>query len=431
MNLMSPNVHGTSWNPSQGWDRIWPAGLSALGTVKRDGVEYIGLTELRALGFLPPVAGGAAPETNSGYHTAGSVVTQTSDGRDLNTIWEQFLTLLNAVNGSRQALIRFLTFSVQQPVETVAQQGSGVDFEESSQFGEPVGQRVSPGYFSMAYTFKWYDLAGRYTWQYLADATATMVNSLANAAVEAYWRKQLFEVFKTVFNATNLSATINGNPYTVFKFYNNDGTVPPPYKNNTFLSTHQHYRTTGAGTLVAGDLDEMIADFNSHGYSQENGYRQVLMVHTTQGNVIRSFRSTANGGTGLYDFIPAQGQPGQITAQNTTVIGQTPLGPTLDGLTVIGNYGPLAIVQDDWLPSTHIFGFCTGGVDSLSNPVGIREHAQAALRGLRLVKGRQPDYPLIDSFWNFGFGTGVRHRGAGMVMEVTADATYDPPAAYA
>jgi len=83
------------------------------------------------------------------------------------------------------------------------------------------------------------------------------------------------------------------------------------------------------------------------------------------------------------------------------------------------------------MPTAHIFGFATGGEDSLSNPVGIREHPQAGLRGLRLVKGRQPDYPLIDSFWAFGFGTGVRHRGAGFVMEITADASYDPPADYA
>jgi len=155
------------------------------------------------------------------------------------------------------------------------------------------------------------------------------------------------------------------------------------------------------------------------------------MVHSTQGTVVRGFRAVANGGTGVYDFIPAQNQPGQITAQNTQFVGQGQMAPTLDGLTVIGNYGPLIVVEDDWLPSTHIFGFCTGGTDSLSNPIGIREHANANLRGLRLVKGRQPDYPLIDSFWSFGFGTGVRHRGAGMVMEITADATYDPPAAYA
>jgi len=415
----------TLWTPDKGLDTIWPAWAG--GGISRKGYERV---DLRQIGMLMGVAGGAAPQTGSGFHVPGDVVTTTADGRDLNGIWDDFLEMLNAVNAQRQALLRFLTFTVNDPVELVAQQGSGVDFEESSQFGEPVGQRVVPTYFTMGYTFKWYDLAGRYTWQYLADATAQMVESLGNAAVEAYLRKQLFEVFKTIFNPTNLTATINNAQYNVYKFYNNDGTVPPSFKNNTFLSSHQHYRTTGAGTLNAGDLDEMINDFNSHGYSQENGYTQVLMVHSTIGQVIRQFRSTANTGTGTYDFIPAQGQPGQIITQNTQIIGQSQVPGTLAGLQVIGNYGPLTIVVDDWLPSTHIIGFCTGGTDNLTNPVGIREHAQQNLRGLRLVKGKQADYPLIDSFWAFGFGTGIRHRGAGMVMEITADATYDPPAAY-
>lgn len=389
------------------------------------GMETINLQEL---GILPGIAGGAG---GFGTHTAADVVTQTSDGRDLNVVWQDMLTLLNAANASRQALIRFLTFQVQNPVEMVTQNGTGVDFEEASEFGEPKGVRISPSYFNMGYTFKWYDLAARFTWQYLADATSTMVDSVANAAVEAYWRKQMFEVLKTVFNSTNLTATINQSAYNVYKFYNNDGTVPPTYKSNTFLSTHQHYRTTGAGTLVAGDLDEMLADFASHGYDNSTGYRTVIMVHKTQGDVIRTFRSTANGGTGVYDFLPSQGQPGQLILATQQMIGQGQVPNTLDGLNVIGSYGEALIVQDDWLPTTHIFGFTTGGADSISNPVGIREHAQAGLRGLRLVRGRQPDYPLIDSFWAFGFGTGIRHRGAGMVMEVTADASYDPPAVYA
>jgi hypothetical protein len=419
---MQSKLWTPSWAPGQFPDQVWQGPIAA--EAKR-GME---LVNLRELGFLSGIMGGAGVH---GTNVAADVVTQTADGRDLNQVWQDMLDMLNAANADRQALIRFLTFSVSNPVEQVAQSSSGVDFEEASEFGEPVGARLTPSYFNMGYTFKWYDLAGRYTWQYLADATTTMVDSVANAAVEAFWRKQMFEVLKTVFNPNNLTATINQNPYTVYKFYNNDGTTPPDYKNNTFTNTHQHYRTTGAGTLNAGDLDEMIDDFAAHGYSGDNGYRTVIMVHKTQGDVIRTFRSTANGGTGKYDFLPSQGQPGALINTTQQIIGQSQVANTLGGLNVIGSYGVALIVQDDWLPSTHVFGFVTGGENSLSNPVGIREHANAALRGLRLVKGRNPDYPLIDSFWNFGFGTGVRHRGAGMVMEVSANASYTVPAIYA
>ena len=57
------------------------------------------------------------------------------------------------------------------------------------------------------------------------------------------------------------------------------------------------------------------------------------------------------------------------------------------------------------------------------------EH-RADLRGLRLVKGPDRDYPLTDSFYLHGFGTGIRHRGAGVVMQITASGSYTTPAAY-
>jgi hypothetical protein len=407
------------WRP---YDTVSPISFA---TTPKKGME---LVDLRSLGILPGVAGGR------GYHVAADVVTTTADGRDLNVIFNEFLTLLNAVNAERQALIRFLTFPVARPVDTVTLPGQGIDFEEASEFGEPVGRRVAAPLIERGYTFKWYDLAARYTWQYLADATTEMVNAVANASVEAFYRSQLSVVLRRVFNPAEESTTISGQPgagiFPVFGFYNGDGEVPSPYKTNTFLGSHNHYKVSGAATLNPQDLDLLIIDdLAEHGYSMENGYRLVVMVHTSLGNVISGFRRGVDNAR--YDFIPATGRPGQIVDITTQVIGQSQLGPSLEGLTVIGNYGPLTIVQDDWLPETHLFAFATGGSESLNNPIGLREHAQAGLRGLRLVKGRNPDYPLIDSFWATGFGTGVRHRGAGIVMEITADATYDPPAIYA
>lgn len=417
------------WTPGAFPDMVFPA--APVHTAK-SGME---LVNPRDLGMLP-IARGGAPR--KGTHVAADVVTRTADGTDLNVVWTTFMALLNAVNGPRQSLINFLTFGVTSPFEPVTQVGDGVDFEEASEFGEPVGSRIAPSYFTLGYGFKWYDLAARYTWQYLADATESMVNSVANAAVEAYYRKLLVEVLRTVFNSTNLTANINNQAYNVYKFYNADGTVPPAYKNNTFAGSHTHYKTTGSAALEAQDLDTMVIDdFASHGYGQENGYTTVLMVNTVVGNVVRNFRSAVNtnqavgGNYGRYDFIPAQGQPGQIIPATTQVIGATQPANTLAGLTVIGSYGPLLVVQDDWLPTDYVFSFATGGNDNLGNPIGLRQHAQAGLRGLRLVKGRNADYPLIDSFWAAGFGTGVRQRGGGIVLQLTANASYTIPTIYA
>lgn len=415
--------------------RLWTPDMTIpaqLATTPKRGME---LVNLRELGIVQAGIGAAGRQ---GTHVAADVVTQTADGTDLNSIWRDFMDLLNAANQSRQSIINFLTYGVTSPVEYVAQPGQGVDFEEASEFGEPVGARIQPTYFNLGYGFKWYDLAARYTWQYLADATDDMVNSVANAAVEAYYRKLLFEVLKTAFNPTNLTATIRGNAYSVYKFYNADGTVPPTFKNNTFNGSHTHYKTSGSTVLEAVDLDTMVVDdFTSHGYDQISGYRLVVMVNTVVGNQIRNFRSAVNtnqtvgGNYGRYDFIPAQGQPGQIIPATTQVIGASQPANTLDGLNVIGSYGPLLIVQDDWFPTTHVFAFATGGTNNLQNPVGLREHANTNLRGLRLVKGRNADYPLIDSFWAAGFGTGIRQRGAGIAIELSANGSYTVPSIYA
>lgn len=408
-----------------GYDLIAPAGAYTQNLLaKKRGMDE--LVNLRELGILPGIAGGAPVH---GTHVVSDVLTQLADGTDLNDVWNTFMDLLNSVNDTRQALINFLTFEVTQPTDVVAQIGDGVDFEDATEFGQPVASRVMPNYFQLGYSFKWYDLASRYTWQYLAEATETMVNSVANAAVEAFWRKQMVEMMKALFSNVNTTATIKGNNYNVYRFYNADGTVPPTYKTNTFTGSHTHYVRSGAATIDQGDLNEIIDDFAAHGYTQALGYTLMVLVNKTEGDIIRGFRAVPVG-TARYDFLPATNQPGTIITLNQQVIGVQPPPGTLNGLQVIGSYGPLLVVQDDWFPAGYIVGVATGGENNLLNPLGLRQHANANLRGLRLVKGKTPDYPLIDSFWMAGFGYGTRQRGSAYVMQIATAGSYAPPAAY-
>jgi len=380
------------------------------------------LVDLQSLGILPMVAGGAR-----GTNTEGDVLTQTVDGRDLNELWAEFQATVQAQNAERQRLIQFLTFPVTSPVEDVAQ-FVGDDFEEASEFGEPKGIRASGTYFSLGYDFKWYDLAARFTWKFLAEADARQVEAINNAALEADSRLVFQRVFKTIFDERNLQTDIRGQAYPVYKFYNGDGTVPPAYNGQNFDGAHTHYYTSGAATVDAGDVEEIIDHLKHHGYSTINGHRVVIMAHSAQAKIIRQFRFGTNGAT--FDFIPAQGQPGQLFVPGTVLMGSQP-SPDLQGLNVIGSYGNALIVENDYIPAGYLFGFASGGAENLQNPVGFREHANAGLRGLRLVKGANADYPLVDSFYNRGFGTGIRHRGAGVVVQISAAAEYSTPAQYA
>jgi hypothetical protein len=361
-----------------------------------------------------------------GYNTSADVVTRTADGRDLNDIWTEFQQTVALLNADRQRIVDLLTFPVANPIEDVAQFGSE-EFEKASQFGIPVGVRPDAQVLSLGYTFDWYDKREAYTWQFLAEATAQRVEAVHQVILEADNKLLFKEVMRTLFMSTNRVANIKGQNYNVYTFWNGDGTVPATYKANTFDGTHTHYRISGAAAVTPGDLDEIIDDFKSHGYSAENGTTMFSLANVVEVNTIRGFRVTSGA---RYDFIPAVGQPGLILPQDNSLLGGQPAA-NFRGLNVVGSYGPLLIIEEDYVPAGYLVNLVSGGPANVQNPIGLREHANPGLRGLRLVKGRDNDYPLVDSYYVRGFGTGVRQRGAGLIMQIKASGSYTVPTLYA
>lgn len=379
-----------------------------------------------------------------GFHAAGDIlVSQTQDGTALNQLWDDYQAALAAWNAQRDPLVSFLTYRTTDLTEQMYDSGEIGDFEPATEYGVPVGIRPGVKPMVIGYDFGWYDLAGRFTWKFLAKATATQVNAFTNMALEADNRLVFTEVMRTLFRNDRRTAEEG---HTVYPFYAGQvGDKPPNYGTTVFADSHNHYVTSGAATFPAAgagtaiataditDLQALVNLVGEHGYSVENGYRVVLMVNKAQGDVIRTIRSQVNGGPvgSLYDFIPAAGTSPFLMPVNMQVIsGQTPPA-TLNGLTVIGSWGDVLIVQDSYIPAGYMVCFATGGLETLNNPIGIREDAIATLRGLKLVKGREPDYPLIESYYTRGFGTGVRKRGAGAIMQISASGTYTAPAVYA
>lgn len=360
-----------------------------------------------------------------GYNQSAELIRQTLDGADLNQMWDEFQRTLAIWNRERNVLVNLFTFQVTNPVERI-RYPSQEDFEEASEFGEPKGIRLGPS-FNLGYDHKFYDLAIRYTWMFLAESTAEQLRALNNSALEADTRLMFTKVLKALFNNINRTATINEQAVNVYPLYNADGTVPPAYKGTTHLSTHTHYLTSGAATVDAGDLDDIETHLRHHGYSLALGYKLVLLVNPAQGATIRTFKVSSGA---KYDFIPSAGVGGGVYLPANGGIVARPADGGVPGLTAIGTYGPFVVVEDDYVPAGYMVGYASGGERNVGNLVGIREHENASLRGLRLVKGRDNDYPLTDSFYLHGFGTGVRHRGAGVVMQITVSGTYTIPAAY-
>lgn len=372
---------------------------------------------------LPPVFGSDA----QGFNSAADIVTKTVDGIDLNQFWTEFQKTVAINNEARSRLVQLLTFPVTQLIESVPQVSSA-RFEQASEYGEPRGIRPTTTAFNLGYDFEWYDLAARFTWKFLAEAPSTQVEAINAMALEA----DNVLIFEKVMEAlyagnANREADISGQIVPVYGLYNADGTVPPKYKKTEFDGTHTHYMTSGAAALVSEDLDDLYDNIAEHGYTSENGYFHLLAVTEREARVIRKFRVESGDN---WDFVPAQGSPAQFMPVNEQLMGGSQPSSQYKGLDVVGTYGPWLVIKDDLFPVGYVAGIATGGEEALGNPVGFRQHANTSLRGLRLVKGASADYPLIDSFYQRGFGTGIRQRGGSAIMQVTASATYTAPSSY-
>jgi hypothetical protein len=374
-----------------------------------------------------------------GYSTSGDILTRTRDGQDLNQIWTDYQSALAEFNKTRQPLIDLLSFTVTNVIEDIVQPGTE-RFEKASEFGIPVSIRPQPIVAQRAFPFDWYDLRAGYTFQFLAGgpnslggATSAQLDAILSMAMEADNALQFEQVMKSLFNNANRSAVIGVTAYAVTALYNADSSYIPPYNGTTFDgTTHTHYIASGAATLDSTDLDQIAALVQEHGYTGAAGYTTIIMVNKTEGDVIKTFRrgvANNNAQVAVYDFIPSTGTGFLLPSGWDVAAGSQP-GNSFAGMDVIGMYGPYLIVQNAQIPSGYMVAAASAGRSSALNIVGIREPEQASLRGLIQKPGNNANYPLIDSFFIRGLGSGVSQRGAAAIMKVTAGA-YSVPTQFA
>lgn len=360
----------------------------------------------------------------AGFNERADVVVA-ADGTDLNDFWQEVQDTIRLRNADREDMISQLTYRTNAVTEEV-QVPSEVDFERATEFGQPVGIRGTATRFFRGFDFGFYDLAVRYTWMFIAEATAQSLANNHNLALEADTKLQFRKVMQRLFNP------LNGNGYTdkneavtVFAAYNGDGEVPPKYKTTTFDGTHNHYLVSGGATVTSANLDTLAAATEEHGYTLQGGYKNVLWVAKQESSVIQTFRVLSGA---KFDFVPNPDYYGGAVwvPNNGTYVG----GPSGRVPGEVGTYGPFHIVEEQYIPAGYMVSIVTGGADNLTNPVAYREHTNPAYQGLKVIPGARSDYPLLDSFYRRGLGTGIRHRGGLAIMQIKATGQYQIPAAY-
>lgn len=361
-----------------------------------------------------------------GINVEGDIlVNETADGVNLNDIWAEIAKALELYNQQRSTIVRLLSYPTISVADIIPQSVDGDSFEIATEFGIPTALREPADYLRLGYNFQDYDKRLSATWKWLRAATAEQVTAQVTRIFEADNRL----VSGTIFNRL-LSPAIQFNEWNhqCYGLWNADGMVPPSYLGNSFDGAHTHYLTSGSTNIDSADIEDMIRHVTEHGYGRfgAQGGQLIILANPNEVEDMTFWRAGveyATGKTPKWDFVPSAAQPAYFTTEH--LVGAIP--PTdFNGLQVQGSYGDAWLIESHYVPAGYVIVAATGGLDSDMNPVGFRQHVNRAYHGLRHIPGHGP-YPLQDSFYARGFGVGVRHRGAAVVMQVTTNANYTPP----
>ncbi|ULN33554.1 hypothetical protein [Mycolicibacterium smegmatis] len=359
-----------------------------------------------------------------GTATRGDVlVNRLNDGTDLNEVWDEINDALTEYNRQKSALAGLLAFRTANVADAIPQGQEVPLLEEATEFGTPVGI-ADPTYLTLGYSFKDFDIASRMTWKYLREADSEQVTNRVARILAGDAQLVNGSILQRILDPT---VRVNDWGHNCYGLYNAD-MKPPVYMGKTFADDHQHYLTTTTTTLDSLHVEAGINHVKEHGYGVNTG-RFVLLMHPNdvQSSLITSWRAGKEYRTGgplaKWDFVVSSNAPARITHEH--VEGATP-PPDYNGLPVLGSYGSALLIETYFMPAGYVIIAATGGPNGNDNVVGFREHKNAAYRGLRVIPGPGP-FPIQEHFYARGFGTGVRHRGAAVAVQITASSSYTPP----
>jgi hypothetical protein len=359
-----------------------------------------------------------------GTATRGDVlVNELNDGVSLDDVWAEINDALSAYNEQKSALAGILAFRTTNVAEAVSQGAEVPLFEEATEFGTPRGI-ADPTYLTLGFGWLDLDIASRMSWKYLREADSEQVTNRVARILAGDNHLVNTSILQRILDPT---VRVNSWGHNCYGVYNAD-MKPPDYMGKTFAADHQHYLTTTTATLDSGHVEAGINHVKEHGYGVNTG-RFVLLMHPNdvQTSLITSWRAgkeyRAGGPLPKFDFIVSSNAPARLT--NEHVEGATP-PPDYNGLPVLGSYGSALLIESYFMPAGYVIIAATGGPNGNDNVVGFREHKNPAYRGLRVIPGPGP-YPIQEHFYARGFGTGVRHRGAAVALQITTNTSYTPP----
>lgn len=373
-----------------------------------------------------PVFGGT---TGGGQYgivpQADALVTHTADGVDINSIWDTFRDAVSILNTERSQIADLISFRTYDAATAIAQNFTPPNFTQATEFGVPpsVGTPAEP--LLLGFTLKDWNLASRLSWKALRFMDSRQVTGILNSLLEADIRNVTGQVLYRLFH-NGAWSTDTG--VKSFPLWSNDGIASPPsFMGNSFPADTSHYWATQNAVIDSQDLEFAYTALRSKGYGGIDGRSQILVLcNEIEAEKIMSWRSgvesRAGGPIAKYDAIASKKAPPFWTSE--AIVGKV-APDDYHGHDILGTYGHGWIMASPVIPVGYVAVVSTGGPGSDLNPVGLRE--LRGYEGLLTMPGNWREFPLVESFYVRTMGTGIRHRGGAVCLQVSASSTYTPP----
>ncbi len=228
-----------------------------------------------------------------------------------------------------------------------------------------------------------------------------------------------FEMLKALMNdsADTFVDELHGS-LTIQPLANGDSVVYPPVEGSESEATAEHYVTSGYAASGISDTNDpypVLTGLLTDHFGRNTGNSNVVTF-------INSAQETLTANLARFVDVPDRFV---AVGDDTDVPSGLPMAP---GVVVGRHTSGTWIVSWDWIPAGYMLSV------HLEAPAPLKKRVDPSDTGLPTdlaLVARDMQYPFESSEWRHRFGLGVGNRLNGAVMELTADATYDTPTAYA
>lgn len=314
---------------------------------------------------------------------SGAITTDDVDPQALLKEFQEGISIYN--EQELNALVQLLTYPTTKDKAKVPQQG--LSFKPAAEGVN--ADKMKAALREVGFDFNDYDLGLLFTIQGFQDMTQEELDENLSQVLQADRMLLAFLIFQRMLVPHSTVGALTGG------FWNGELDVPD-FRMNKFAGTaHTHYLISGATTIALDDLSEAKRHIRHHGYGMAPN--------------------------SLHMFINSQQVKEAEDLTGWSDANKTAL--QVGGLNALGQIDEWIVHPEDWVPTGYLVGVSTD-----VKPIGLRKHTKPQYQGLQIFAPNEGTaYPLKDAQYMRRVGTGVAHRGAGIVMQLAATGSYTAP----